>query len=124
MSESTPIKGNIEFKNLTFTYPDTGIIALKDVSLTVKPGETLAIIGNTGSGKSTIIELIGRLYDVEEGMLLIDNTPIKKLNLFDLRNSIGYVPQDAFLFSDTLRNNIRFGKEDASEEEVSLPCTL
>ncbi len=118
VAENTPIGGNIEFDHLSFTYPDTGIMALKDVSFTVKPGETLAIVGNTGSGKSTILELIGRLYDVEEGMLKIDNTPIRQLNLDDLRNSIGYVPQDAFLFSDTLRNNIRFGKEDASEEEV------
>ncbi|KJJ37576.1 ABC transporter ATP-binding protein [Aequorivita vladivostokensis] len=118
VAENTPIGGNIEFDHLSFTYPDTGITALKDVSFTVKPGETSAIVGNTGSGKSTILELIGRLYDVEEGMLKIDNTPIRQLNLEDLRNSIGYVPQDAFLFSDTLRNNIRFGKEDASEEEV------
>lgn len=118
VAENTPIGGNIEFDHLSFTYPDTGITALKDVSFTVKPGETLAIVGNTGSGKSTILELIGRLYDVEEGMLKIDNAPIRQLNLEDLRNSIGYVPQDAFLFSDTLRNNIRFGKEDASEEEV------
>ncbi len=118
VEESTPIEGSIEFDHLTFTYPDTGITALKDVSFTVKPGETLAIVGNTGSGKSTILELIGRLYDVEEGMLKIDGTPIKKANLNDLRHSIGYVPQDAFLFSDTLRNNIRFGKENATEEEV------
>ncbi len=118
VEESTPVNGNIEFNNLTFTYPDTGITALKDVSFTVKPGETLAVIGNTGSGKSTVLELIGRLYDVEEGMLKMDGTPIRKLNLNDLRESIGYVPQDAFLFSDTLRNNIRFGKENASEEEV------
>lgn len=118
VEESTPIKGNIEFNNLSFTYPDTGITALKDISFTVKPGETLAIVGNTGSGKSTILELIGRLYDVEEEMLKIDNTTIRNLNLDDLRDSIGYVPQDAFLFSDTLRNNIRFGKENASEEEV------
>ena len=118
VEENTPINGSIQFNNLTFTYPDTGIIALKDVSFNVKPGETLAIIGNTGSGKSTILELIGRLYDVEEGMLKIDNCAIRNLNLEDLRNSIGYVPQDAFLFSDSLRNNIRFGKEKASEEEV------
>lgn len=118
VEESTPIEGSIEFDHLTFTYPDTGITALKDVSFTVKPGETLAIVGNTGSGKSTILELIGRLYDVEEGMLKIDGTPIKKVNLNDLRHSIGYVPQDVFLFSDTLRNNIRFGKENATEEEV------
>ncbi len=114
----TPIEGNIEFNHLTFTYPDTGITALRDVSFSVRRGETLAIVGNTGSGKSTILELIGRLYDVEEGMLLVDGTPIKNLNLDDLRSSIGYVPQDAFLFSDSLRSNIKFGKEDASEEEV------
>ena len=118
VSENTPIKGKIEFKNLTFTYPDTGIVALKDISFTVNPGDTLAIIGNTGSGKSTILELIGRLYDVDDGMLTIDDIPIKKLNLEDLRSCIGYVPQDAFLFSDTLGNNIRFGKEDATQEEV------
>ncbi|MDN3724921.1 ABC transporter ATP-binding protein [Aequorivita sp. SDUM287046] len=118
VAEETPVQGNIEFNNLTFTYPDTGITALNDVSFTVKPGETLAIVGNTGSGKSTILELIGRLYDVEEGMLKIDGTAIRNINLNSLRNSIGYVPQDAFLFSDTLRNNIRFGKENASEEEV------
>lgn len=118
VSDSTPISGFIEFNNLSFTYPDTGITALKDISFQVKPGETLAIIGHTGSGKSTILELIGRLYDVEEGMLKIDGIPIKELNLFDLRNSIGYVPQDAFLFSDTIKNNIRFGKEDATDEEL------
>ena len=118
VAEKTAINGNIEFNNLTFTYPDTGITALKDVSFTVKPGETLAIVGNTGSGKSTILELIGRLYDVEEGMLKIDGTPIRNVNLNDLRDSIGYVPQDAFLFSDSIRNNIRFGKENATEEEV------
>lgn len=118
VNERTPVKGSIEFKNLSFTYPDTGITALKNVSFTVNPGDTLAIIGGTGSGKSTILELIGRLYDVEEGMLNIDGTPIKKLNLEDLRKSIGYVPQDAFLFSESIRNNIRFGKEEASDEEV------
>lgn len=114
----TPIKGKIEFKNLTFTYPDTNITALKKVSFSVNPGETLAIVGNTGSGKSTILELISRLYDVDENELLIDNTSIRNLNLNDLRSSIGYVPQDAFLFSDSIKNNIKFGKENASDEEV------
>ena len=112
------IKGKITFNNLSYTYPDTNITALKNVSFSIIPGQTLAIVGNTGAGKSTILELIGRLYDVEEGELLIDDIPIDKLNLTSLRSSIGYVPQDAFLFSDTLNNNIRFGKEDASEEEV------
>lgn len=118
VEEPSEITGKISFNNLSFTYPDTGIQALKDISFTVEPGETLAIMGNTGSGKSTILELIGRLYDVEEGMLTIDDIPVDRLNLYDLRNSIGYVPQDAFLFSDSIKNNIRFGKEDASEEEV------
>lgn len=118
VEEQTPVNGKISFQNLSFTYPDTGIKALKDVSFTINPGETLGIVGNTGSGKSTILELIERLYDVKDGMLLIDNIPIKKLNLTDLRDSIGYVPQDAFLFSDTLKNNIKFGKQDATDEEV------
>ena len=115
---ATPVRGNIEFKNLSFIYPDTNITALKNVSFTVNPGETLAIIGNTGSGKSTILELIGQLYDVEDKQLLIDQASIKELNLDSLRESIGYVPQDAFLFSDTISNNIKFGKEDAKFEEV------
>lgn len=118
VTKATPIKGNITFNNLSFTYPDTGIEALKNISFTVKPGETLAIVGNTGSGKSTILELIGRLYDVDENMLKIDGTTIKDLNLNDLRDSIGYVPQDSFLFSDSIKNNIRFGKEDAPESEI------
>ncbi|MEF3078734.1 ABC transporter ATP-binding protein [Winogradskyella poriferorum] len=116
--ELTPIKGDIEFKNVSFVYPDTNIEALKDVSFTLKSGETLAILGKTGSGKSTILDLIGRLYDVDNGNILIDNTKISELNLYSLRESIGYVPQDAFLFSDTIKNNIKFGKEDATDEEV------
>lgn len=116
--KDTKIIGKITFNNLTYTYPDTQITALKNVSFTVEPGETLSIIGNTGSGKSTILELIGRLYDVPEGELLIDNTPVKKINLNNLRSSIGYVPQDAFLFSESIKNNIKFGKEDATDEEV------
>ena len=117
-TKATPITGKIEFKNLSFTYLDTNITALKNVSFTVNPGETLAIVGNTGSGKSTILELIGRLYDVEDQQLSIDSINAKDLNLSMLRSSIGYVPQDAFLFSDTIRNNIRFGKEEATQEEV------
>jgi ATP-binding cassette subfamily B protein len=91
---------------------------LRNISFTVNQGETVAILGNTGSGKSTILELIGRLYDVENGQLIINDKNIKDLNLFDLRSSIGYVPQDAFLFSDSIINNIKFGKENATEDEV------
>ncbi|WP_053990290.1 ABC transporter ATP-binding protein [Mangrovimonas sp. TPBH4] len=114
----TNIQGNIEFQHVSFTYPDTNIQALKDISFTLKQGESLAILGKTGSGKSTILDLIGRLYDIDTGTILIDETPIELLNLTDLRDSIGYVPQDAFLFSDTIKNNIKFGKEDATDEEV------
>ncbi|MCJ7757229.1 MAG: ABC transporter ATP-binding protein/permease, partial [Gillisia sp.] len=113
-----PVLGDIAFKNVTFTYEDTNITALKNLSFSVSRGETLAIIGKTGSGKSTILELIGRLYDVDEGEILIDGKNNRDINLYNLRNSIGYVPQDAFLFSDSIRNNIRFGKTDATEEEV------
>lgn len=118
VNELTPIKGDIEFKNVSFVYPDTNIEALKDVSFTLKSGKTLAILGKTGSGKSTILDLIGRLYDIDNGSILIDNKKISELNLYSLRESIGYVPQDAFLFSDTIKNNIKFGKEDATDEEV------
>ncbi|MGA9325449.1 MAG: ABC transporter ATP-binding protein [Salegentibacter sp.] len=112
------IKGKIIFKNVSFTYDDTNITALKDVSFEVNSGETLAIIGKTGSGKSTILELIGRLYDIDRGEILIDGRNIRELNLESLRKSIGYVPQDAFLFSDSIRNNIKFGKTEATDEEI------
>ena len=114
----TKIKGAIKFNNVSFIYDDTNIQALKDVSFDVNEGETLAILGKTGSGKSTILDLIGRLYDIDNGAILINNTPIKNHNLTDLRNSIGYVPQDAFLFSDSIKNNIKFGKPEATDEEV------
>lgn len=114
----TKINGVIEFNNLSFTYSDTNITALKNISFKVNPGETLAILGNTGSGKSTILELIGRLYEVDNGQLKVNNKNIKDLNISSLRGSIGYVPQDAFLFSDSILNNIKFGKENASNEEV------
>ena len=114
----TKINGVIEFKNISFTYSDTNITALKNISFKINPGETLAILGNTGSGKSTILELIGRLYEVDKGQLKVNNKNIKDLNISSLRGSIGYVPQDAFLFSDSILNNIKFGKENASNEEV------
>lgn len=113
-----PIKGKITFKDVTFTYDDTNITALRKLSFEVEPGETLAILGKTGSGKSTILDLVARLYDVTDGQILIDDVPIEDHDLENLRSAIGAVPQDAFLFSDSIRNNIRFGKEDASEEEI------
>jgi len=116
--EKSIINGAISFENVSYTYEDTNIKALQNVSFTVHQGETLAILGKTGSGKSTIISLISRLYDVTEGRIKVDEKEISTVNLYDLRNSIGIVPQDAFLFSDTIRNNIKFGKENATNEEV------
>lgn len=112
------IEGTIQFENVSFDYEDTHIKALDNISFTVEKGKTLAILGKTGSGKSTILSLISRLYDVTEGAINIDNQPITTLNLYDLRNQISVVPQDAFLFSDTIKNNIKFGNENATDEEV------
>lgn len=103
------IKGSIEFKNVSFTYPDSGIKALSNVSFKADPGQSIAILGRTGSGKSTIANMICRLYDVSDGAVIIDSQDIKKINLRSLRQEIGYVPQDTFLFSDTIENNIAFG---------------
>ena len=118
VNSPTEIKGTIEFKNVHFTYDDTNIEALKGLSFIVNSGETLAIIGKTGSGKSTILDLIGRLYDVNDGSIEIDGVPIEDVNLTSLRNSIGFVPQDAFLFSDSIKNNIKFGYVNATDEDV------
>jgi ATP-binding cassette, subfamily B, multidrug efflux pump len=112
------IKGKIEFKKVSFTYPDTGIQALKDISFSINPGESLAIIGGTGSGKTTISNLISRLYDVTGGEIRIDETPIKDFELVNLRSQTGVVPQDVFLFSDTIFNNIAFGLKIPDEATV------
>jgi ATP-binding cassette subfamily B protein len=112
------IEGNIVFNNVDFTYNDTNITALKGLNFTIKKGQTLAILGKTGAGKSSILSLISRLYEPTNGSVEIDGVNIHDLNLFDLRNSIACVPQDAFLFSDSIKNNIKFGNENASDEEV------
>ena len=117
-TEPFSIEGNIEFKNVSLTYDDTNIKALKNISFSIKKGETLAILGKTGSGKSSVVNLISRLYDVENGIISIDTIPIKEINLIDLRKGIGFVPQDPFLFSDSIFNNIKFGYEKASKEEI------
>ncbi|SDQ56939.1 ABC transporter ATP-binding protein [Flagellimonas zhangzhouensis] len=118
VAEHKSIHGDIEFKNVTFTYEDTEITALNNVSFKVKAGETVAILGKTGSGKSTILDLVARLYDVSSGEVLVDGVPVQQLNLDSLRKAIGAVPQDAFLFSDTIENNIRFGNENATHEDI------
>ena len=112
------IKGHIEFKGVQFTYPDSGVEALKDVSFEVKPGQSLAVLGRTGAGKSTITHLINRLYDVTGGEITIDSHNIKDINISNLRSSIGYVPQDIFLFSESIRSNIAFGAESITEEQM------
>ncbi|MFV8343781.1 ABC transporter ATP-binding protein [Flavobacterium sp. XS2P39] len=112
------IEGTIAFENVSYVYEDTNIKAIQNISFTVKKGETLAILGKTGSGKSTISSLISRMYDVTSGRITVDAHEISTLNLNDLRSSIGIVPQDAFLFSDSIKNNIKFGKENATDEEV------
>lgn len=112
------LQGKVTFDHVSFTYPDTGIKALKDLSFTILPGESLAIIGTTGSGKSTIANLTSRLYDVTEGEVRIDDVPIKHYDLLSLRSQTGVVPQDVFLFSDTIYNNIGFGLTDLDESKI------
>ena len=119
-SLTVELKGKIEFKNVGFTYPDTGIIALKNINFNVNPGQSIGILGSTGSGKSTLANLICRLYDVSEGQILIDNESIKDFNPGFLRKQMGYVPQDVFLFSDTIRHNISFGNENLTEENMII----
>jgi len=115
---TTPIQGNIVFKNVSMVYPDTGIKALENITFDVKKGESIAILGTTGSGKSTLANLLCRMYDTTEGEILIDDTNIKHYNLQHLRSQMGYVPQDVFLFSDTIAANIGFGSKDMTEEQM------
>ena len=112
------IKGDIEFKNVSYTYPNTGIQALKNLSFTIKAGESLAIMGKTGSGKSTIALLLCRLIDPTEGEILVDGKNLKEHNLKLYRDFIGYIPQESYLFSDTIENNIGFALDQPDEEKV------
>lgn len=120
--ESKPfaLKGRIEFRNVSYTYPNSGITAVRNLSFTLEPGETMAIVGRTASGKSTVLKLLMRQIDPQEGEILIDGKNLKDINLHDFRDQVGIVPQEVFLFSDTIANNIRFGAltDDVSEEEL------
>jgi len=121
-NDTSEIKGEIIFNNVNYKYVETGIIAANEISFKIKPIDTLGITGSTGSGKSTLMNLICRLYDIDSGEILIDKTPIKEINLKSLRSQIGYVPQDTFLFSDTIMNNIKFGMKNATDDDVVAAC--
>jgi len=115
---SVDLEGAISFEHVDFTYPDSGINALKDFNLKIAPGESVAILGTTGSGKSTLANLLLRMYDSTNGSIKIDDRDIKDFNIQHLRSQMGYVPQDVFLFSDSIANNVKFGSPELSEDAV------
>lgn len=112
------ISGNIEFRNVNFRYLNNYPYVLRNINLKINAGETIGIIGHTGSGKTTLVNLISRLFDIKEGVLLIDDIPVKQYLLDDLRSSIGYVPQETFLFSDTIENNIAYSEKNFDKDKV------
>jgi ATP-binding cassette subfamily B multidrug efflux pump len=121
----TKTKGYIEFKNVTFAYPGHAESpVIRNVSFTASPGETVAFIGSTGSGKSTLIQLIPRFYDVSDGQILIDGEDVRKYRLSALRQKIGFIPQKALLFTGTIAENLRYGKEDATQEEMERAADI
>ena len=117
-SKTLEVEGNIEFKNVSFTYPDTGIKAIDNVTFSIQQGQFVAIIGRTGSGKSTLANLIMRMYDVDQGQIEIDGAELRSINLSRFRSQVGFVPQEVFLFSDTIKNNIAFGLDQANDQLV------
>ena len=124
VTEQPPIKGEIEFRNLTFSYHPTDEPVLRDVNLKIPAGHTVAFVGRTGSGKSTIANLIPRLIEAPDGTLFIDGIPIKRYPLQQLRSSIGYVPQETFLFSDSVKGNIAFGVEKTEQADVEWAAEI
>jgi len=118
------LNDEIEFKNVGFTYKDTGINALSNINFKLKKGDKLGIIGKTGSGKSTLLNLIVRLYNLDEGEIKVDTKNINSIDIKSLRSQIGYVPQDVFLFSDTIENNIKFGSINSTEKEIINVCKI
>ncbi len=124
MDKPIHLKGNIQFSHVNFTYPHTGIHAIKNFNLSIKAGEKIAIIGRTGSGKSTIAQLLLRMYDVQSGSITLDDVPINTIELKSLRSQMGYVPQDVFLFSDSVYNNIAFAAPEAKTHQVNEAAHL
>lgn len=122
--EITDIKGVVEYKDVSFKYPDSDEYVLKDISFVAKPGTTTAIIGSTGCGKSTLVQLIPRFYDVTDGSITIDGTDIRNLTMDSIRRNIGYVPQKGILFSGTIESNIKFGAPDATKEQMELAAKI
>lgn len=120
----TSVRGSIEFRNVTFTHGGAETPALRGVSLTVPEGSTVAVVGYTGSGKSTLVNLIPRLYDVAEGQLLIDGRDVREIPLQVLREHIGYVPQETFLFSENIGENIRYGTEEATDRRLDAAAEV
>lgn len=118
--ENFKVDGTIEFNQVNFTYENTGIQALKDISFKIEAGKTLGIIGSTGSGKSTIVNLIGRLFDPNTGVVSVDNRDLSEVDLGRYRNQIGIIPQDVFLFSDSIKNNINFGLDVPASDEITI----
>ncbi|MFT5165489.1 MAG: ATP-binding cassette subfamily B multidrug efflux pump [Saprospiraceae bacterium] len=118
VTDPIPIKGDIAFNNMTFIYPDTGIKALDNISFELKKGQKMAIVGKTGSGKTTLADLLIRMYDPTEGNITFDKLDIRTLDLANLRQKVGYVPQDVFLFSDTISGNVSFGRNETTQQEV------
>jgi len=110
--------GTVEFRNVSFKYPGAEEYALKDINFKVLPGQTVGIIGRTGSGKSTLVNLILRFYDVTEGQVLVDGVDVREVRQEDLRSRIGYVPQKSWLFSGTIKSNLKYGNDQATDEEV------
>jgi ATP-binding cassette, subfamily B, multidrug efflux pump len=118
------LKGHIEIKNLSFQYPDGDDLVLKDISFEIKPGQMVGILGRTGSGKSSLVDLLLRIYNLNRGQLFIDGYDIMDLPIQSIRDTIGYVPQDNFLFSDTITNNIGFAFDEISKEDVIKAAKL
>ncbi len=121
VTEMPAIKGRVRFDDVSFSYED-GVEVLKHVNFDITPGETIALVGPTGAGKTTIVNLISRFYDVQKGRVLIDNSDVKKVSIYSLRSQLGIMTQDNFLFTGTIKDNIRYGKLDATDEEIENAC--